>query len=124
MSFKYRFAYYLVGFVLGCFFVAAVLTGKDTRCNYFPNARVLNDIRNKPFEYSKEASSVLSENWIDTTDIKNTLTYGDIDFDKSNVKFENGKLYIIEGKTIKNKPITLKIVNYSNRAVLKEIIKQ
>lgn len=124
MSFKYRFAYYLVGFVLGCFFVAAVLTGKDTRCNYFPNARVLNDIRNKPFEYSKEASSVLSENWIDTTDIKNTLTYGDIDFDKSNVKFENGKLYIIEGKTIKNKPITLKIVNYSNKAVLKEIIKQ
>lgn len=124
MSFKYRFAYYLVGFILGSFFVAAVLTGKDTRCNYFPNARVLNDLRNKPFEYSAEASIVLAENWIDTTDVKNTLTYGDVDFDQSNIKFENGKIYIVEGKTIKNQPIVLKIINYPNRAVLKEIEKK
>lgn len=124
MSFKYRFAYYLVGVILGSFFVAAVLTGKDTRCNYFPNARVLNDLRNKPFEYSAEASTVLAENWIDTTDVKNTLTYGDVDFDQSNIKFENGKIYIVEGKTIKNQPIVLKIINYPNRAVLKEIKKK
>jgi hypothetical protein len=124
MSFKYRFAYYLVGFVLGSFFVAAVLTGKDTRCNYFPNARVLNDLRNKPFEYSKEASLVLAENWIDTTDIKNTLTYGDVDFDKSNVKIGNGKIYIVEGKTVKNQAIELKVINYASKAVLKEISKK
>lgn len=124
MSFKYRFAYYLVGFILGSFIVAGILTGKDTRCNYFPNARVLNDIRNKPFEYSKEASVVLAEKWIDTTDIKNTLTYGDVDFDKSNIKFENGKLYVIEGKTIKNQAITLKVLNCSNKAILKEITKE
>jgi hypothetical protein len=124
MSFKYRFAYYLVGFVLGSFFVAAVLTGKDTRCNYFPNARVLNDLRNKPFEYSKEASLVLAENWIDTTDIKNTLTYGDVDFDKSNVKIGNGKIYIVEGKTVKNQAIELKVINYASKAVLEEISKK
>jgi hypothetical protein len=124
MSFKYRFAYYLVGFILGSFFVAAVLTGKDTRCNYFPNARVLNDLRNKPFEYSKEASLVLAENWIDTTDIKNTLTYGDVDFDKSNVKIGNGKIYIVEGKTVKNQAIELKVINYASKAVLKEISKK
>ena len=51
------------------------------------------------------------------------MTYGDVDFDQSNVKFENGKIYIVEGKTIKNQPIELKIVNYPNRAVLKEIKK-
>ncbi|WP_396211980.1 DUF4258 domain-containing protein [Flavobacterium sp.] len=124
MSFKYRFAYYLVGFILGSFFVAAVLTGKDTRCNYFPNARVLNDLRNKPFEYSKEASLVLAENWIDTTDIKNTLTYGDVDFDKSNVKIGNGKIYIVEGKTVKNQAIELKVINYASKAVLEEISKK
>jgi len=124
MSFKYRFAYYLVGFILGCFIVAGILTGKDTRCNYFPNARVLNDIRNKPFEYSLEASAVLAENWIDTIDIKNTLTYGDVDFDKSNVKLNKGKLYIVDGKTIKNQNIELQVINYSNRAVLDRIIKK
>ena len=101
MKFYQRFAYYLVGLVLGSFVVATVLTGKDTRCNYFPNARVLNDIRNKPFNYSIEASRKLAEDWIDTVDIKNTLTYGDVDFDKSNVVYEKGKLYIIEGGALK-----------------------
>lgn len=124
MKFYQRFAYYLVGLVIGCFFVAMVLSGKDTRCNYFPNARVLNDLRNKPFHYSEIASQKLAEEWIDTIDIKNTLEYGDIDFDKSNKKFENGKLYVVEGKTIKNQPIILEVVNYSDKAVLKDIIKK
>jgi Domain of unknown function (DUF4258) len=124
MTFKYRFAYYLLGFIIGCFFVAAVLSGKDTRCNYFPNARVLNDLRNKPFEYSQQASKILAESWIDTIDIKNTLTYGDVDFDTSNMKYENGKIYFIEGKTIKSQGILLEVVNYSGKAVLKDILKK
>jgi hypothetical protein len=109
---------------MGLFFVAAVLSGKDTRCNYFPNARVLNDLRNKPFYYSENASQILSEKWIDTTDIKNTLKYGDVDFDKSNIEIDNGKLYVLEGKTVKNQEIILEVINYSNKAVLKDISKK
>ncbi len=124
MKFYQRFAYYLVGLVIGIFFVAMVLSGKDTRCNYFPNARVLNDLRNKPFNYSKTASEKLSQKWVDTIDIKNTLTYGDVDFDKSNKTIDNGKLYTIEGKTIKNQLITLEVINFSNKVVLKDIIKR
>ena len=93
---------------MGCFFVAMVLSGKDTRCNYFPNARVLNDLRNKPFLYDNEASRRLAEDWVDTIDVKNVLTYGDVDFDKSNVKEDGGKLYVIYGKTSKNKNINTK----------------
>lgn len=124
MTFKYRFAYYMVGFVIGMFFVAAVWSGKDTRCNYFPNARVLNDLRTKPFEYSPKAATVLAEQWIDTVDIKNTLQFGDVDFDKSNVPFENGKTYIVDGKTVKQQPIQLELVNYPNKVVLKDIVKK
>lgn len=124
MKFYQRFAYYLVGFIIGLFFVAMVLSGKDTRCNYFPNSRVLNDLRNKPFNYSTVASQKLTEKWVDTIDIKNTLTYGDVDFDKSNKKFENGKIYIIEGKTTKNQLITLEVINYTNKVVLKDILKR
>lgn len=109
---------------MGMFFVAMVFSGKDTRCNYFPNARVLNDLRNKPFNYSDKASQILAEKWIDTTDIKNTLQYGDVDFDQSNIEVEKGKLYVIDGKTVKNQPITLKVINYSDRAVLQDIIKK
>lgn len=124
MKFSHRFAYYLVGLIMGCFFVAAVFSGKDTRCNYFPNARVLNDLRNKPFYYSDNASQILAEKWIDTIDIKNCLKYGDVDFDKSNTAVGNGKLYVIEGKTIKNQEITLNVINYPEKAVLDKIIKR
>jgi hypothetical protein len=124
MKFVHRFAYYLLGLIMGSFFVAAVFSGKDTRCNYFPNARVLNDLRNKPFGYSDKAIIVLAEKWVDTADIKNTLKFGDVDFDKSNVKVGSGKIYVIEGKTLKNQEIILKVINYPEKAVLDEIIKK
>jgi hypothetical protein len=124
MKFYQRFAYYLVGLVIGCFFVAMVLSGKDTRCNYFPNARVLNDLSTKPFNVSDIAAEKLKENWVDLNDIKNTMKYGDVDFDKSNVKYENGKIYIVEGKTIKNQQIILEFINYTDKVVLKDIIKK
>ncbi len=124
MKFYQRFAYYLVGLIMGCFFVAMVLSGKDARCNYFPNARVLNDLSSKPFNVSDVAAAKLKENWVDINDIKNTLKYGDVDFDKSNMKYENGKIYIVEGKTIKNQPIVLEFINYADKVVLKDIIKK
>nr|WP_315224938.1 DUF4258 domain-containing protein [uncultured Flavobacterium sp.] len=124
MKFVHRFAYYLIGLIMGCFFVALVFSGKDTRCNYFPNARVLNTLRTKPFQYSDKAIQTLNEKWIDTVDIKNTLQYGDVDFDQSNIAFKKGKLYVIEGKTVKNQEIILKVINYKNKAVLEEIIKK
>ncbi len=123
MTFKYRFAYYMFGFLIGIFFVGMIYSGKDTRCNYFPNARVLNDLRTKPFHYSDEASAILAQKWIDTVDVKNTLQYGDVDFDNSNKILKGGKLYTIEGKTTQNQPILLEVINYSDKAVLVNIKK-
>ncbi len=124
MKFYQRLAYYLVGFVIGLFFVAMVLSGKDTRCNYFPNSRVLNDLRNKPFHYDSIAKQKLSEKWIDTADIKKILTHGDVDFDKSNKPMDGGKIYVIYGQNKAGKEITLEVINYSNKAVLKNITKK
>lgn len=124
MNFIQRFAYYLIGLIMGLFVVAAIFSGKDTRCNYFPNARVLNDLSTKPFFYSDKATLILSQKWIDTADIKTTLKLGDVDFDNSNVPYKKGKLYVIEGKTKKNQQITIKVINYENKAVLEDIIKK
>jgi hypothetical protein len=124
MKFAQRFAYYLVGLVIGLFFVAMVFSGKDTRCSYFPNSRVLNDLRNKPFHYSEKASAILAQKWIDTIDIKNTLQYGDVDFDQSTTDFGTAKTYIIEGKTVKNQEIILKISNRAEKAILEDITKK
>ena len=122
MRIRHRFAYYLIGFTMGLFFVSAVFMGKDTRCNYFPNARVLNDLRNKSFLYSDKAIAIMHAKHIDSTDIKNTLRYGDVDFDKSNIPSEGGKIYMIEGRTTKNQHFILEINNHSDKAILKDIL--
>lgn len=124
MKFSYRLTYYLFGFIVGCFFLFFVFGKKNTRCSYFPNERVLNNLRSKAFYYSKQSSKILAESWIDTIDIKNTLTYGDVDFERSNVKKGAGKLYTIIGKTIKNEPIELEVLNFEEKAVLEKIIKK
>ena len=124
MKFFQRLAYYMVGFGIGMVFLFMILNGKDTSCTYFPNARVLKDIRNKPFRYSDIAKQKLTEKWVDTADIRKTLTYGDVDFNKSNINQLGGKLYIIEGKNAKNQPITLEVINYSEKVLLKDIKKQ
>lgn len=124
MKFYQRFAYYLVGLFIGCFFVSMVFSGKDTRCNYFPNARVLNDLSTKPFNLSPEASKKIEEKWVTMNDIKNTLKYGDVDFDKSNINYESGKIYVVDGKTTSNFQISLEFINYQDKVVLKDIIKK
>ncbi len=123
MRFRFRLLYYSIGLCMGLIFVFFILSGKNASCSYFPNARVLKNISSKPFYYSEEAAAVLKESWIDTVDVKNTLIYGDVDFDQSNVKFGNGKLYVVEGKTVANVPILLEVVNYEEKALLKSIKK-
>lgn len=124
MKFYQRLAYYLAGLGIGMVFLYMILNGKDTSCSYFPNARVLKDLRNKPFHYSDDAKAKIAEKWCDTADVRNILTHGDVDFDRSKVKVGSGKLYVVTGKNSQNQPITLEMVNYSDRVLLKEIKKE
>ena len=128
MKFTQRLAYYLLGFLIGglflLFFFQGKTKGQDISYCYLPNCRVLKDLRNKPFHYSDVASEKLAQEWLDTIDIKNTLRYGDVDFKNSNVPMENGKYYIIEGKTINQKPIFVEVINYSEKVVLKDVLTQ
>ena len=121
MKFYQRLAYYLSGFAIGVVFLMMILNGKDTGCSYFPNARVLKNLRSKPFYYSETAKQKLKEKWVDTSDIRRTLTCGDVDFSKSNIKVKGGKLFVIEGKTTKNLPIVLEVINNEDKAYLIDI---
>lgn len=123
MKFVHRLAYYMLGFGIGVLFLLFFLGGKNTRCTYFPNSRVLNDLSSKPVLYSAEVSQKLAEKWVDTIDIKNSMKYGKIDFSKSNIPQDKGKLYIVKGKTTKNQPITIEVINMSDRIILKDIKK-
>lgn len=123
MKFYQRFAYYSFGLLVGMLFLFMFLNGKDMSCSYFPNARVLKDLRTKPFHYSDESKEKLTQKWVDTSDVRRTLTYGDVVFSKSNIPTGSGKLYVVEGKNAKNEPIILEVINYADKAVLRDIKK-
>lgn len=127
MKLYQRFAYYLLGLLLGGIFVFYFLSAKAssrgvTFC-YLPNCRVLKDIRSKPFYYSDVATQKLTEKWVDTADVKKTLTYGDVDFELSNIPEKGGKLYIVYGKNAQNEDITVEVINYTDKVLLKDIKK-
>ncbi|MEL1244270.1 DUF4258 domain-containing protein [Flavobacterium sp. DGU11] len=125
MKFVHRLAYYLLGFLIGGVFLYFIFAEKRTEFCYMPNCRVLKDIRKKGIQISKQAEATLKEKWVTMDDIKRSLEYGDVDFSKSNKPNPGGgKLYVIEGKTIKDEPIVLEVVNFSDRAVLQDVKKQ
>jgi hypothetical protein len=127
MKLYQRFAYYLLGLLLGgilvYWFLSAKASSRGVEFCYLPNCRVLKDIRSKPFYYSDVASEKLAQKWLDTIDVRNTLRYGDVDFSASNVPSSGGKLYIIEGRTIQNEEIIVEIINFSEKVLLKDIKK-
>ncbi|TDS64171.1 DUF4258 domain-containing protein [Myroides indicus] len=123
MKFSQRLAYYLFGLLIGCIFLLYFFGEKKTEFCYLPNCRVLKELRTKPMTYSPEADSILQQNWVEKKDIEKILQHGKVDFSKSNIEFENGKIYIINGINKKNESITIKVINYSNDSKLYDIVK-
>ncbi|MFN3908037.1 MAG: DUF4258 domain-containing protein [Flavobacterium sp.] len=122
MKFYTRLAFYLFGLIIGVIFMLYFMMSKAESRNvtfcYLPNCRVLKDLRSKPFHYSEEALQAMRTFSIDTASVKNVLKDGDVDFKNSNVPFENGKVYVINHE---NPKLTLKVVNYTDKVVLKEV---
>jgi hypothetical protein len=128
MKFQFRLAYYIFGLFLGGVFVMWFLKAKATDRGvefcYLPNCRVLKDLRSKSLTIDSLAQQALNEKWVTIEDIRKSLTYGDVDFDKSNEPYRKGKIYIIEGKTSNNEDITITMVNYPERVLLEKIEKK
>jgi hypothetical protein len=128
MKFQFRLAYYIFGLFLGGVFVMWFLKAKATDRGvefcYLPNCRVLKDLRSKSLVIDSLAQHSLDEKWVTIDDIRKSLTYGDVDFEKSNEHYRKGKIYIIEGKTSKNEDITITMINYTERVLLEKIEKK
>jgi hypothetical protein len=103
MKFVHRFAYYLVGLVIGCF-VALVLVAKIPVVVIspmrVPMIFVINHLSTliKLHKYWPNLGSI--------KDIKQSLTFGDVDFDKSSTEFSKNTVYII-GKEKQQKNIDI-----------------
>ena len=85
----------MVGLSIGLIFLVFILKKKSGEegldfC-YFPNCRVLKDMRSKPMTFSES----LPEQYRDTMMIKAFLKDGDVNFGKSDTKSEPCKTYFI-----------------------------
>lgn len=121
MKFHQRLAYYLLGFLIGCIGLYYIFQGRHQEFNYMPNARVLSNLRKKELVISAEAQKQIAAKIIDTACVSRTLRLGDVDFDKSNVTAEGGKLYVIEGQNAQKQPVFLEFINLDSSVVLRRV---
>lgn len=92
-----RLLYYGIGVGLGVLMVKFIFGDRDDiQCTYFPNDRVLYDIRNKDHQIPDEVMSEMKKANIDTSDISDLLLMGKVDFSKSKTKLDSCKTYWIE----------------------------
>jgi hypothetical protein len=54
-----KFFYFGIGIFLGMLVVKALFGGRDIQCSYFPNDRVLNDLRQKKHEITPYAQCLM-----------------------------------------------------------------
>ena len=97
MELKRRFTLFGFGFFIGILLLLFFLNGKDASCNYFPNARMLEILRNKERLIDSEVAKIMKDQQIDSTAIARFLSEGDIDFSKSKPRQEPCRYYWIDG---------------------------
>lgn len=89
-----RLGFYLVGLSIGLIFLAFFLKKKSeetgTSFCYFPNCRVLKELRSKPYDLTKYQGMHL-----DSAFIKAYLTDGSVRFKESDTRAEPCPIYVI-----------------------------
>lgn len=125
MALRYRLAFYLFGLLIGFYFVGEFLSAKaesrGVQFCYFPNCRVIKDIRSKPFKTSKQVDSIFLTKKTTKKEINEAISNGDVDFSLSNISYKKGKKYIINSQIANSKEITMTLINYTDKVILEEI---
>lgn len=124
MPFLKRLGYFLAGLSIGLIILAFLLKKKTTETGsefcYFPNCRVLKDLRSKPLTFSESVEEQLSSSVLDSIDIQYFLKEGSVDFSKSDTKSKPCKVYFIDG-ILNGKEASLLIKNCENGTIAESI---
>ena len=116
--------FYLIGLSIGLIFLIVFLKNKSeetgTSFCYLPNCRVLKELRSKPMTYSPEFQRLLDAGVVDSLDISDFLTDGDIDFKNSDTRATPCNTYRIEGPEELEKAV-LVVDNCKDSIVLKSL---
>lgn len=96
MHFGRKLLYYLLGVGLGVLMVAFIFGDRDIQCNYFPNDRVLYDLRKKELTLSESLSAAVNTGNKDTSGLYLALERARVDFDRSQISDEGCNVYFLE----------------------------
>ena len=116
---KKRFGLFGFGFAIGIALVFFFLGGKNSSCNWMPNARMLEIIRSKQISYSHQVQAKIDDSIIDSTDINDILLDGDIDFSKSQVKNNPCRNYLINGE-LRNQDVSIRVIICDSLATIED----
>ena len=127
MGFLKRLGWYLVGLALGLIFLVFFLKKKSEETGaefcYFPNCRVLKDMRSKTLVLSDKATEQLVKFELDTLVVKSFLQDGTVDFSQSNTKASPCTSYVVK-KDGHEQQIQMHFSNCDSIVTLTEVFRE
>ena len=106
MDFSKKIKLFSFGLLLGTFFLITFLNGKKVSCNYGPESRVINNLKQKKWIFVNEKKAV------DNFNVVKFLENSKVDFNKSNTKKDSCRIYYLKGVR-QYKGFTINVVNCS-----------
>ena len=91
MNFYNKIKFFSFGLLLGTFFLITILNAKKLSCNYGPESRVINNLKQKKWVFVNENIPLDSINVIDF------LENSKVVFNKSNTKKDSCRVYYLKG---------------------------
>ena len=91
MDFSKKIKLFSFGLLLGTFFLITFLNGKKVSCNYGPESRVINNLKQKKWIFENKKITLDSLNIIDF------LENSKVEFNKSNTKKDSCRVYYLKG---------------------------
>lgn len=116
MDFIRRLGIFSVGLSIGIVILFFFFRAKNVEFCYFPNCRVLKDIRSKSVRLSPEAQAHFS-----LEEIKPIFWHGTVDFSQSQTRTSPCKTYCITGETQSQKKVKITVENCPKRATVLKI---
>ncbi len=121
MAFWKKALYYLIGVGMGSLIVIFLFGDRDIQCSYFPNDRVLNDLRKKKREIPEEVQIKMQLAGLDTADISQLLLSGKVDFEKSKTKEDSCNIYWVNAPT-QEPAFSAEIMNCDSTTYILEVL--
>jgi hypothetical protein len=120
MKLIHRVGYYLGGFSIGLILLAFFLRGKNTSCDYGPNARTIKNISIKKKLYTENAYNEMKVLKLDSIAVNKLIQSGSVNFSESDTKSDGCKTYLIENN-LNNKDIAIIVKNCDSIASILDI---